>query len=85
MTKSGWCRSNYHSDGKRRWSNLTNGLCSECYFSSEVGTVVNIGSKVTRIQQKINDLEYERDRLNSEIDCLKYKLRTLVKPELIEL
>lgn len=79
MTKSGWCRSNYHSDGKRRWSNLTNGLCSECQLTGAVS------GKVTRIQQKINDLEYERDRLNSEIDCLKYKLQTLVKKELIEL
>ena len=77
--KNGWCRTNYHSDGKRRFGYLTNGLCSECAFK---GT--NAG-KVTRLQQKINDLEYERERINCEIDSFRYKLQSLVKAELIEL
>lgn len=87
MTKSGWCRTNYHKDGKRRWSNfLTNGLCSECAFTDKVP------DKIVRIHEKISDLESERDLLNSEIVAcgaerhrLRFKLQTLVKAQLIEL
>ncbi|MEG4518825.1 MULTISPECIES: hypothetical protein [unclassified Microcoleus] len=30
MTINGWCRTNYHKDGKRRFAKLTDGLCCEC-------------------------------------------------------
>jgi predicted RNase H-like nuclease (RuvC/YqgF family) len=30
MTINGWCRTNYHKDGKRRFAKLTGGLCCEC-------------------------------------------------------
>jgi hypothetical protein len=31
----GWCKRNYHTDGKRRFGNLINGLCIECCSSTE--------------------------------------------------
>jgi len=52
MTKSGWCRSNYHSDGKRRWGFLEAGLCCEC----SLALVGKEADKVTRLQEKISDL-----------------------------
>lgn len=30
MTINGWCRNNYHKDGKRRFAKLTGGFCCEC-------------------------------------------------------
>lgn len=27
----GWCKTNYHADGKRRYGLLTNGLCNDCW------------------------------------------------------
>jgi len=30
MTINGWCRTNYHKDGKRRFAKLTDGFCCEC-------------------------------------------------------
>ncbi len=75
MTKSGWCRTNYHSDGKRRYGLLENGLCCECSlrFTSKEA------DKITRLQEKINDLEADREQLNSEIHRLRFKLQTLIK------
>ncbi|MEG4805417.1 hypothetical protein QUB63_32630 [Microcoleus sp. ARI1-B5] len=79
MTKNGWCRTNYHSDGKRRFGKLTNRLCNECHFSGEIGTCGKALDKITGLQEKINDLEEERDRLCAEIDRLRSKLQTLIK------
>ncbi|MEG3981826.1 hypothetical protein QUA08_13730 [Microcoleus sp. T3B2] len=75
MTKNGWCRTNYHSDGKRRYGNLTNGLCCECSLS----VTGKEADKITRLQEKINDLEQEREQLNAEIKRLRFKLQTLIK------
>ncbi|MEG5036207.1 hypothetical protein [Microcoleus sp. AT3-D2] len=64
MTQNGWCRSNYHKDGKRRFGLLTNGLCAECFWSdpaqgtfpaAEVQAIES--QKITRLREKINDLE----------------------------
>jgi len=78
MTNKGWCRSNYHKDGKRRWGSLTNGFCCECEAQQQ-----QLGrdekSKITRLEQKIIDLEQERRRLDSEIQRLRSKLQTLIK------
>ncbi|MEG3843852.1 hypothetical protein [Microcoleus sp. herbarium14] len=74
MTK-GWCRTNYHRDGKRRYGSLTDGLCTECSLS----VTGKEADKITRLQEKINDLEAERDLLNSEIHRLRQKLQTLIK------
>ncbi|MEG4959863.1 MULTISPECIES: hypothetical protein [unclassified Microcoleus] len=30
MTINGWCHTNYHKDGKRRFAKLTGGFCCEC-------------------------------------------------------
>lgn len=78
MTKNGWCRTNYHSDGKRRYGSLINGLCNECCC---ISTEKNNASAKVRLQQKINDLETERDRINLEIKRLRSKLQTLTKLE----
>jgi chromosome segregation ATPase len=77
MAINGWCRTNYHKDGKRRFGSLTNGLCCECEAEQQ-----QLGrdekSKITRLEQKIVDLEQERDRLNSKIKHLRSKLQTLI-------
>ncbi len=75
MTKSGWCRNNYHADGKRRYGNLTNGLCIECSLS----TTGKEADRITRLQERINDLEAERSQLGCEIDRLRLKLKTLIQ------
>ncbi len=78
MTQNGWCRTNYHKDGKRRWGSLTNGFCCECEASQQQPGR-NEKSKITRLEQKIVDLQQERLRLDSEIKRLRLKLRTLIK------
>lgn len=74
MTKNGWCRTNYHSDGKRRYGKLTDRLCNECSLSA----TGKEAEKITRLQEKISDLESERSQLNSEIYRLRQKLQTLI-------
>jgi septal ring factor EnvC (AmiA/AmiB activator) len=81
MAINGWCRSNYHRDGKRRWGSLTNGFCCECEAEKqqqEPGLHRDEKSKITRLEQKIVDLEQERSRLNSKIKRLRSKLQTLI-------
>jgi len=78
MTQNGWCRTNYHKDGKRRWGSLTNGFCCECEAEQQQPGR-DEKSKITRLEQKIVDLEQERSRLDSEIKRLRLKLRTLIK------
>jgi septal ring factor EnvC (AmiA/AmiB activator) len=75
MPNNGWCRTNYHTDGKRRFGLLTNGLCCECE-AEKPGR--DDKSQITRLEQKIVDLEQERDRLNSKIKRLRSKLQTLI-------
>jgi septal ring factor EnvC (AmiA/AmiB activator) len=75
MPNNGWCRTNYHTDGKRRFGLLTNGLCWECE-AEKPGR--DDKSQITRLEQKIVDLEQERDRLNSKIKRLRSKLQTLI-------
>jgi len=78
MTKNGWCRNNYHKDGKRRFGNLTNGLCLECQLKLTVVARSQTAQKISSLKEEISDLEIERDRLNSEIDRLRFKLQTFV-------
>lgn len=85
MTQNGWCRSNYHKDGKRRFGLLTNGLCAECYWSDPAqGTFpaseiqANESQKITRLRERINDLEEKRASVNQEIYRLRQQLQTLV-------
>lgn len=75
MTKSGWCRSNYHSDGKRRWGFLEAGLCCEC----SLALVGKEADKVTRLQEKISDLMEERAQIEREINGLRQKLRAFTQ------
>lgn len=75
MTKNGWCRSNYHSDGKRRYGNLTSGLCIEC----SLPITGKEADRITRLTERINDLEAERSQLGCEIDRLRQKLETLIE------
>jgi transcription initiation factor IIE alpha subunit len=75
MTQNGWCRTNYHKDGKRRFGRLTKeGLCCECE-AELVNNSENSADKgkITRLEQTIVDLEIERERLNSKIKRLRYK------------
>ena len=101
MTINGWCRNNYHKDGKRRFAKLTDGFCCECQADQQKTQSVaepvqnfveaveqSVGNrhkqsaedkkaaekrKKTYLEQKIVDLEVERDNLNSEINRLRFK------------
>ena len=75
MTKSGWCRSNYHKDGKRRWGFLEAELCCEC----SLALVGKEAEKVTRLQEKINDLMEERAQIDQEINDLRQKLQAFTQ------
>ena len=77
MTNNGWCRTKYHTDSKRRFGLLTNGLCCECEAEQQQPGR-DEKSKITRLEQKIVDLEQERDGLNSKIKRLRSKLQTLI-------
>ncbi|MEG4596023.1 hypothetical protein QUB00_30055 [Microcoleus sp. F8_C2] len=84
MTQNGWCRTNYHKDGKRRFGKLTNGFCCECeadgaFAPRKLRPEPDDQSKITRLEQKIADLEQEGRRLDSEIKRLRSKLQTLIK------
>ncbi|MGB8688927.1 MAG: hypothetical protein WCD53_16535 [Microcoleus sp.] len=74
MTKNGWCRTNYHSDGKRRFAILTNGLCVECELKLIVVARSQTAQKILELQKEIFDLEIERNRINCEIDRLRFEL-----------
>lgn len=78
MTQKQWCKTNYHSDGKRRFAILTNGLCVECELKLIVVARSQTAQKISSLQEEIFDLEIERDRLNSEIDRLRTKIQILV-------
>jgi septal ring factor EnvC (AmiA/AmiB activator) len=75
MVNKGWCRTNYHTNGKRRFGLLTNSLCCECE-AEKPGR--DDKSQISRLEQKIVDLEQERSRLNSKIKRLRSKLPTLI-------
>ena len=102
MTINGWCRTNYHKDGKRRFAKLTGGFCCEC--QADLLAKVTTESlnepvaeptknpqktaqqkketadrrKITCLQDKIVDMEVERNHLTVEIDRLQHKLHTLI-------
>jgi|AGSF01.1.fsa_nt_gi hypothetical protein len=78
MTQNGWCRTNYHKDGKRRFGYLTNGLCLECELKTMILARSQTADQIIQLQEKIIDLETERNRLNFEIDRLRFKLHTFV-------
>jgi hypothetical protein len=78
MAINGWCRTNYHKDAKRCWGSLTNGFCCECEAEQQQPGR-DEKSKITRLEQKIVDLEQERLRLDSEIKRLRWKLLPLIK------
>lgn len=79
MAINGWCRTNYHRHGKRRWGSLTNGCCCECEAEQQQQPGRDEKSKITRLEQKIIDLEQEPRRLDSEIQRWRSKLQTLIK------
>ncbi|MEG4350244.1 hypothetical protein QUA74_10930 [Microcoleus sp. LAD1_D3] len=102
MTINGWCRTNYHKDGKRRFAKLTDGLCCECIADRLAkATTESLNEpvaepketpqktaqqkketadrrKITCLQQKIVDMEVERNLLTAQIDRLQFKLQTLI-------
>ena len=63
MTKSGWCRNNYHKDGKRRYGELVKGLCDECQKNSP-----------NKVKEQIAQLLKQRASLNTRINKLRQKL-----------
>lgn len=74
----GWCKTNYHSDGKRRFGNLTKGLCVECELKGMILIRSQTATRISRLKQEIFDLEIERNRINYEIDRLRFTLETFV-------
>ncbi|NJR21479.1 MAG: 3'-5' exonuclease [Richelia sp. CSU_2_1] len=88
----GWCKTNYHADGKRRFGMLIDGLCGECLGSLTVGGLCLECDEMTeaeRLIQKLEKAKKERDRINNKIkkialenqkiaSQLKGKMKTLI-------
>jgi len=64
MKTQGWCKTNYHSDGKRRFGELENGLCAECRHDNSQQS----------IREKIEEMLRQRSSLNTKISLLRKKL-----------
>lgn len=68
MKDNGWCRSNYHSDGKRRFGKIINGLCSECHEKS-----LSAISPTEQAKKQIEALIKQRASINTRINQLRKK------------
>lgn len=64
MTQKQWCKTNYHSDGQRRFGKLTNGLCDEC--CKEI-------TPREKVKKEIAELIRQRALLNTRINRLRKK------------
>lgn len=63
MTINGWCKTNYHKDGKRRYGELVSGLCLECQ------------KKLPKsIEEQIDELLQQRAFLNTRLGQLRKQL-----------
>lgn len=63
MSNQGWCKANYHRNGKRRFGELENGFCAECQHNNP-----------QNIREKIEEMLRQRSSLNTKISQLRKKL-----------
>ncbi|MCC3459768.1 MAG: hypothetical protein EAZ73_08975 [Oscillatoriales cyanobacterium] len=70
FAREGWCKTNFHKDGKRRFGLLTGGLCVECCGKT-------YSDEIIRLEAKLRELEESRDQINCEIKSLKKKIGRL--------
>ncbi|MDQ2096802.1 MAG: hypothetical protein QQW96_04045 [Tychonema bourrellyi B0820] len=75
MTQNQWCKTNYHSDGKRRFGKLINGLCSECHERA----LEKSASLREQTKKEIEALIKQRASINTRINKLRRKYE-LQKP-----
>jgi hypothetical protein len=76
--RTGWCNTVFHSDGKRRYGQLTRGLCFECR------TRIKQTPETKEIERQISLLEGKKEDIDKKISGLRYKLINLYENELQE-
>jgi hypothetical protein len=79
MTNNGWCRSNYHKNGKRRFGQLANGFCNECSILSVMQVQSKDADKSPDSKEKYQIWKKNAINLISEIKGLRFKLASLIK------
>lgn len=70
LAVEGWCKNNYHSDGKRRFGKLTGGICIECMG-------LETASEIKQLSDKINKAEEDRANLTYQIREMRVKMNRL--------
>jgi hypothetical protein len=73
--KSGWCKTVFHSDGKRRFGQLVRGLCFECR------TRIKQTPECKEIERQITLLENRKEDIDQKISNLRYRLHLLYEKE----
>jgi hypothetical protein len=73
--RSGFCSTRFHSDGKRRFSQLISGLCLECRTRKKQTP------ECKEIERQITLLENRREDIDKKVSNLRYKLRVLYDQE----
>jgi len=53
MTINGWCRTNYHKDGKRRFAKLTDGFCCECIADALCARELRLATATTELLDEL--------------------------------
>lgn len=69
--RSGWCKTRFHSDGKRRFGQLVRGLCPECR------TNIKQTPECQAIERQITILQTRKEDIEIKISSLRYRLNLL--------
>jgi len=64
MTINGWCRNNYHKDGKRRFAKLTDGFCCECQADQQ--KTQSVSEPVQKIVETVEQSVGKRRKQSAE-------------------
>ncbi|MEG5056106.1 MULTISPECIES: hypothetical protein [unclassified Microcoleus] len=80
MTINGWCRTNYHKDGKRRFAKLTDGFCCECLADRlATATTESVAESVAEpVAESKQSQQRKKEIANRrKITCLEQKISDL--------
>ena len=76
MTINGWCRTNYHKDGKRRFAKLTDGLCCECLADRLDKAITESATEPVAEPKELQQRKKETAN-RRKITCLEQKIMDL--------
>ena len=76
MTINGWCRNNYHKDGKRRFAKLTDGFCWECQADQLAKTTTQVNEPVAEPKETLQKTAQQKKETadRRKITCLQQKI-----------